>query len=172
MEFNRLISLILGFIILILAFVWISNKFRANKSTVQTNQPTITVTIAPTEKVEAKTENGGWNPFAFLFNKQTPTPTPTQTQTNTSSNTNKAINGATITPKFQTKVKVIEKEQMRDISKTNQPTGAETINKTYTNTNMTTNNPTQQIPETGVFTALLPILSLMLAGGIAMKKSS
>ncbi|PJC30171.1 hypothetical protein CO051_07120 [Candidatus Roizmanbacteria bacterium CG_4_9_14_0_2_um_filter_39_13] len=168
MEFNRLISLILGFIILILAFVWISNKFRANKSTVQTNQPTITVTIAPTEKVEAKTENRGWNPFAFLFDKQTPTPT----QTNTSSNTNKAINGATITPKFQTKVNVIEKEQMRDISKTNQPTGVETISKTYTNTNMTTKNPTQQIPETGAFTALLPILSLMLAGGIAMKKSS
>lgn len=78
MEFNKIISLVLGFVVIILLFVWISNQFRANT----TNRagasvsPTQTATPTPTTVTPAQTEETRWNPLGFLFNRQTPTPTP------------------------------------------------------------------------------------------------
>ena len=52
MEFNRLISLVLGFIVLILIFVWVNNRIQAGKNkttdTKNTVQVTLTTTPSPT----------------------------------------------------------------------------------------------------------------------------
>ncbi|KKQ38915.1 MAG: hypothetical protein US54_C0001G0040 [Candidatus Roizmanbacteria bacterium GW2011_GWA2_37_7] len=154
MEFNRLVSLVLGFIVLILAFVWISNRFRAKKTPTQTNQPTITITIAPTGKEEK--QDGGWNPLAFLFKNNTPTPT------NPVAEINIPINEQIISPTPQTKVKVVEGGIVDQSNSSNERT-------IYTAYNQ---NIVHQIPETGAATALLPILSVLFAGGMLIKKSS
>jgi hypothetical protein len=74
MEFNRMISLVLGFIVLILVFVWIASRFRS--TTKVTTGSTVTVTMTPTV-TPTKSPSKGWNPFG-IFSKETPTPTPTQ----------------------------------------------------------------------------------------------
>jgi len=156
MEFNRVISLVLGFIVLILAFVWISNKFRSKDSITQANQPT--VTMAP-----AVEEGGGeqWNPFSFLFDKKTPTPTENTDDTN-------IVDGAEVTPTQQIQISIIEGRNNIDKGSTS---GQTTITTKETN-NTYNNKSVQQIPETGTTTAFIPILSLLLAGGFAIRKSS
>jgi len=160
MEFNRLISLVLGFIVLILVFVWISNKFRANNSTTQTRQPTIT--IAPTTTVE-KDQGAKWNPFAFLFNNKTPTPSPTKNSTKTETKNTEVIS---ITP--QTQINIIEgKGSAKEAVPATETTSAtEETNITYNNKSV------KKIPETGAATMLIPTLSLLLVGGIAIRKAS
>lgn len=156
MEFNRLVSLVLGFIVLILAFVWISNRFRANNSSTQGNQPTIT--IAPTE--EAK-EDARWNPLAFLFDKESPTPTLTSTPSKN------IVDNVSITTTPKTQVTIIEGNNTRGSPSTTRYITPQTKKSTSYN-----QKSVQQIPETGAPTALLPIISLLLAGGFAIKKSS
>lgn len=155
MEFNRVVSLVLGFIVLILAFVWISNKFRAKNSTTQTNQPTITVTITPT----TGEEKGTWNPFSFLFDNKTPTPTPTK-----GDNAIKVIGEYMQTPTPQIRISIIE-------GKNNPEKSEQTAIITKDTNTLYNKKPVQQIPETGSPTVLIPILSLLIAGGFAIKKA-
>lgn len=163
MEFNRLVSLVLGFIVLILAFVWISNRFRANNTTTQINQPTTTITPTNTQIKENNKQNIGWNPFLSLFNKEKPTLTPTITPTEVLVGTNTTTNDKTPTlTQPQTKVRVIENKSMEN----NSLLSGDTTNNVYNQ------NSAQQIPETGAATMLIPILSFILASGIAIKKSS
>lgn len=157
MEFNRVVSLVLGFIVLILAFVWISNKFRAKNSTTQTNQPTVTMTPTTIE------ENERWDPLSFLFDNKTLTPTPTKSS-NIINTTNRE--GQTPTPQIQ--ISIIERRNSLGKSAPSEQTTIITKN-----TNILYNKkPVQQIPETGSPTALIPILSLLIAGGFAIKKTT
>ena len=158
MEFNRLISLILGFIILILAFVWISNKFRAKNSTTQANQPI--VTMIPTIEKE---QSEKWNPFSFLFDDKTPTPTPTKSESTIST-----TNGEGKTPTPQVQISIIEG---RDAVEKSGSTGQITVTTKNTNT-MYNKKSVQQIPETGSPTVLIPILTLFIAGGFAIRKTT
>ncbi len=156
MEFNRVVSLVLGFIVLILAFVWISNKFRAKNSTTQTNQPTVTMTPTILE------ENEKWNPLSFLFDNKTPTPTPTK-----GSNVINITSGDVQTPTPQIRISIIEGRNNPGKSAPSEQTTIITKN-----TNIVYNKkPVQQIPETGSPTVLIPILSLLIAGGFAIKKA-
>jgi len=158
MEFNRIISLVLGFIVLILAFVWISNKFRAKSSTTQANQPTVTV-IPTIEKEQSEK----WNPFSFLFDDKTPTPTPTKSESTIST-----TNGEGKTPTPQVQISIIEG---RDAVEKSGSTGQITVTTKNTNT-MYNKKSVQQIPETGSPTVLIPILTLFIAGGFAIRKTT
>jgi len=158
MEFNRIISLVLGFIILILAFVWISNKFRAKNPTTQLSQPT--ATIIPT--IEKK-QSEKWNPLSFLFDDKTSTPTPTK-----SKNIISTTNGEGQPPTPQVQISIIEG---RNAVERNGSTGQTTA--TTNNTNSIYNKKSiQQIPETGSPTVLIPILTLFIAGGFAIRKTT
>ncbi|MCA9371846.1 hypothetical protein KC726_03015 [Candidatus Woesebacteria bacterium] len=80
MNTNRTISLILGFVIIILVFVWVNNQLRS-KPSIQ-GESTAQTTPTPTQ-TKSK------NPFSGLFGGLINSPTPTQTPTPT---TNKQAN--------------------------------------------------------------------------------
>jgi hypothetical protein len=151
MEFNRLISLVLGFIVLILVFVWVNNRIQAGKNkTIDTNtttQITLTTTPSPTGQAEKK----GWkNPLAFLFGQQSPTPSVSITPTGT-------ITAISTTPG------------------TTQPSGTPPQVRIVTNSKYTESNSTDnvtQIPETGLPTLIIPLSFLALAGGMYIKRRS
>ncbi len=149
MEFNRLISLVLGFIVLILIFVWVNNRIQAGKNkttdTKNTVQVTLTATPSPTGQVEKK----GWkNPLAFLFGQESPTPsisiTPTRIITAIS-----ATPGVTQLSGTPTQVQVV-------------------VDNGYGGTSSIDN--ATQIPETGLPTLIIPLSFLALAGGMYIKK--
>jgi len=150
MEFNRLISLVLGFIVIILVFVWINNRIHTGKNTTtgaeNITQITPTVTPTPTNSEEKKS----WNPFAFLFNKQSPTPTilinsigPTRT--------------ISIAPKIRQPSGTSPQVQVVVKGGNNRVNSVKTATK---------------IPETGLPTLILPLSFITLVGGMYIKKHS
>ena len=159
MEFNRLVSLVLGFIVLILLFVWISNRFRANTRT--TGIKTVTVTISPTVKATVTPTKGpstGWNPFGFLA-KKTPTPTKTVAKNSPTPIKIKVENGTA------------PQGQAGQTGQNNQPQQpqqqTEVIYKNYKTGKTIVVN---EIPETGAPTILLSLALAGLTGGIYLKK--
>lgn len=155
MEFNKLVSLVLGFIVLILVFVWISNRVRSSQTVSNTPSITVTTSVSPTPTATEEEEGTTWNPFAFLFNRDG-TPTPTITP---KAGTVEKISGMpTATP---VEIRVVE----------NGATGSQTTKGGITYTNNHTGN-VQQIPETGAATLLLPLSLAAMTAGIYLKKRS
>ncbi len=151
MEFNRLVSLVLGFIVLILVFVWIGSRFRS-----ATREKTVAVKVSITPTPTPKnTQNKGWNPFGFLFGDTTKTPTPTAT--------------AKISPKTTTtKITNVlgQNEQNNTISSPSQNTQVEyRNNKTGPPLHGVT-----QIPSTGAATIDLPLALSALSLGIYLRR--
>lgn len=162
MEFNRIVSLVLGFVVLILVFVWISNRFRSNTNETKTQTPvTITTTPSPTTG-----ESTGWNPLGFLFHRDENSPTPTRTNTTETSMIAKL-------PQTTTPVQIRIIEGAADGSTTQ--TAADT-QLTYTNTSTKKTSAiatsVEQIPETGAPTLFLPLALSLFAGGMYLKKTS
>ncbi|MDA1316690.1 MAG: hypothetical protein O3B87_01545 [bacterium] len=150
MEFNRLISLVLGFIVLILVFVWINNRIQAGKTAKTNNGNEIQVTLTITPSPKTNGEKKSWNPFAFLFNNGSPTPTTSKTLVNTNATTS-------TTPA------------------TNQLSGNTTEVQVVTDNKIGGTNTlpyATQIPETGLPSLILPLSFAALAGGMYIKKRS
>ena len=151
MEFNRLISLVLGFIVLILIFVWVNNRIQAGKNETtdiqDVSQAVLTTTPSPTGQVEKK----GWkNPLAFLFGQQSPTPSTSITPTGAIT-TLSTTPGTTQLSGTPTQIQVV-------------------VDGGYGQTSSVDN--VTQIPETGLPTLIMPLSFLALAGGMYMKKHS
>ncbi|MBP9691138.1 hypothetical protein KBD81_03605 [Candidatus Woesebacteria bacterium] len=157
MEFNKLVSLVLGFIVLILVFVWISNRVKSSQTVSKT--PTVTVTISKTPTPKPTETEGGtiWNPFSSLFNKKSPTPTPSPKKGIA------VVSGMPIATTTTTTTPV----QIRVVEGTQTPNSRGQI--TYTNS---TTGKVQQIPETGAATFLIPLSFAALSAGIYLKKRS
>ncbi|QQS44483.1 hypothetical protein IPM65_02705 [Candidatus Roizmanbacteria bacterium] len=156
MEFNKLVSLVLGFIVLILIFVWISNRVRQQSTVADGNN--VTVTVTPTSTPSEAEERSGWNPFAFLFNNEEETPTPTPTKAGSMV---EILSGTPTTTPVQ--IKVVESG-----SQTGTPNnGTKTI--TYVNTN-NTKGGVNQIPETGAATLMLPLSLAAMTAGIYLRR--
>ena len=147
MEFNRIISLILGFIVLILIFVWVGSRFRSatRESTRTTN---ISITPTPT-----KGENKGWNPFGFLFFGGTKTPSP--------SVTSKVTPKATVTVSGE--VAIVKKET------TNQ-TQVDYHNNNTGQTSEYNITGVKQIPSTGIATIALPVMFSAFSLGVYLRR--
>ncbi len=161
MEFNKLVSLVLGFIVLILVFVWISNRVRQQNTTADGNN--ITITLTPTVTPAEDEDEGGWNPFSFLFRggEETPTPTPT-----TAGSMVAQLSGTpTMTP---VQIKVIEGGTNGG---TPVPNGTNGKTITYVNNNATKGG-VQQIPETGASTLVLPLSLAAMSAGMYLRKRS
>lgn len=147
MEFNRLVSLVLGFIVLILIFVWIGSRYR---SATQEKVTSIKISVTPTP---TKTQKNSWNPLGFLFNSATKTPTPKVT--------------GKITPKATavqvTKI-IVKNGQNKSI--TYLPTQITQAQVEYRN------NKTgiKQIPSTGAATIALPLAFSALSLGVYLRR--
>lgn len=156
MEFNRLISLVIGFIVLILVFVWIGSRFRSATTTSQ-NSPTATVTATkvPSPTLTADEEGRTWNPFGFLFNRNTPTPTKT------------VAKKVTASPVKGSPTQVV---QVANGSQGQQNT---TVVYKNTSTGQTTTLGTSgitKIPETGASTLIIPLAFSALTLGAYLRK--
>lgn len=179
MEFNRLVSLVLGFVILILVFVWISNRFRANTRTVDGRAPTITPTYTPTPST-SKTSSR-WNPLSFLNRENTsPTtvpskPSPTGIKVKVENTGIMAQISNTTTPK-QASPTVAAKKQPT-VKPTNtiakvQAKQATPVSQTPVYKNNKTGKTLTQIPETGAPSILLPLVLGGLSCGIYLRRRS
>jgi len=148
---------VVGFVILILLFVWINNQFRANTKTQNKADATITLTPSPTKQAQT---NEPWNPFGFLFRKPSITPTLTQTPPTSLGNLQPQPNNNTITP---VQIKIIEggvgSSTQSGNQQNNTSLGAE--KKTLT-----------QIPETGASSILFPLTLSALTLGIYLQKKA
>ncbi len=141
MEFNRLISLVLGFIVLILVFVWIGSRFRSTTRTVGDARVTVTMTPTPTKAQGEK----GWNPFGFLF-RGSPTPTKTIAQRITPTPTQIVVAGQAT------------QETNTIVYKNNRTGETQTI------------EGVQRIPETGAPTLIIPLALSALTFGAYLRK--
>jgi len=160
MEFNRLVSLVIGFIVLILLFVWIASRFRASSNTADKPTPTITVTFTPTPSGEKK----GWNPLGFLFKGKTSTPTPTSTESKTT------VKEITTTPEV-----TIATSNTQVVVDNNQQISSETVvykNNRNGSTMAYNVEGVRQIPQTGVPTLVIPLALSALSMGAYLKKRS
>ena len=172
MEFNRLISLVLGFVVLILVFVWISNRFRASTRTVNGRTPTITPTYTPTP-TKANNTASRWNPFSFLMGSSTTTPAPTR-KTSPSPTAVKVVVQTTGTADQRsnnpspTKVPTSKPTQKVTQAKVQVKVTQSAQKPTYTNNR--TGKTIAQIPETGAPTEVLSILLTALSGGIYLRR--
>lgn len=151
MEFNKLVSLVLGFIVLILVFVWISNRVKSSQTVSKTSVVTVTISKTPTPKPTKSEEGTSWNPFESLFNKKSPTPTPSLKK------------GIVVISRMPTTTPV----QIRIVEGTQAPTSRGQI--TYTNSKT---GEVQQIPETGAASLLIPLSFAAMSAGIYLKKRS
>lgn len=149
MEFNRLVSLVVGFIVLILLFVWISSRFRANTNTA--NKAGVTPTVTTTPTITPTKKPGSWNPFGFL-SRNTPTPT----------------RKPTVTTPTPVKIVVENKKQQKNI----QNQGQTTTDVTYTNYKTGKKIVVNEIPETGAPTAVLALAVVALTSGMYLRRSS
>lgn len=171
MEINKVISLILGVLVVLLLLVWVNNRFKAQRSTTTQNKITTTparnATATPTPNpTAAQNEDNGWGVFSFL-RRSSPTPTARPT----SAPGNKTV---TLPPNQALKPK----------PSTAPAKGGETKGGTtgYTTYNSTSPAPqgqqkggsvsqVKEIPNTGVSTLLIPSLLSSLAAGIYLSKS-
>lgn len=155
MEFNRLISLVIGFIVFILIFVWVGSRFRSATKQSQ-NGVTVTATMTPSPTVAKSAESKSWNPFAFLFNRNSPTPTLTGT----------IQPKITVTPTIST---VVIKNTQKP-TKIIQPTIIVYKNNSTGQTTPIANSGLKKIPDTGASTMLIPIAFSALTLGAYIKK--
>ena len=176
MEFNRLISLVLGFIVLILVFVWISNRFRASTRLADGRTPTITPTYTP---APSKPQNNPsrWNPLNF-FNREDNTPSPIARNTSPSPTSIKVKvqSTGTVSP-IKATVTVVPTKKLTTAIQMLTPTKAiAQINKispkptTPVYKNNKTGKTLTQIPETGAHSALLPLMLGGLSWGIYLRR--
>lgn len=173
MDFNKIVSLILGFVIFVLLFLWIGNKLKPSNKITKTTVQIIT-TPTPTKKP--------WqNPLAFLFNGGTTptlTPSPTSAQnpeiiSPTPSQTN-AKNGTQNTNPTQAQTVLIYKSINNttikpEVKNNNQTKTYQTNQKQTTYTTQTT---ATQIPKTGIATLFIPMSLGGLIGGLLLKKKA
>lgn len=150
MEFNKIVSLVLGFIVAILLLVWVTNQFKANRKTTTTAQARVTVT--PTS-VQQKNDSK-WNPFGFLFKKTTPTPS---MQPNRQTAQNSPMSP---TP-----------SQTQRVAPTSVPkNGTQGSNNQPQYNNYQNQGQIAQIPNTGAPTLLIPLALSSFAGGLFLRR--
>lgn len=178
MEFNRLVSLVLGFVVLILVFVWISNRFRASTRTADGRTPTITPTYTPTPSKEADSASR-WNPFGFLSRNSNESPTPSVIKTSPSPTAIKVKIETTGTIAQATSPTAQPTKKAAQPTKQQTPKQNPTAtkvpapqpqDKTYTNNKTGKTSTIAQIPETGASSALLPMMMVALSGGIYLRR--
>ena len=147
MEFNRLVSLVLGFIVLILIFVWVGSRFR---SATREKTASIKISITPTP---TKTQKNNWNPLGFLFNNATKTPTP-------------KVTGKTTPKTITIQVTKIIVKNGQNKSITYLPTQTTQAQVEYRN------NKTgiKQIPSTGAATIAIPLAFSALSLGVYLRR--
>ena len=177
MEFNRLISLVLGFVILILVFVWISNRFRASTRTVDGRTPTITPTYTPTPSTTQTASK--WNPLSFFTRDNTSVtpatskPSPTGIKVKIENTGIVAQISNTITPKQPSPTAIAKKQPTlkptNTIVKVQAKQGTPAAQKPVYKNNKTGKTLTQ-IPETGAPSALLPLLLGGLSWGMYLRR--
>ena len=174
MEFNRLISLVLGFIVLILVFVLLNNKFRTNPYQIITTNKETTITLTPTPTNTKKGIQNGPLGFLFGLNDKTPTttPLPTTTQINDEKNNNFKVsiieelsqNKEDLnTNNPNVKVQILEKRNI-------QPTS--TLQSGVKNSQNSYQTTTTQIPETGAASILILTTALSLFGGVFLRREA
>jgi hypothetical protein len=167
MEFNKIVSLVLGFIVAILLLVWVTNQFKANRKTTTTSQVRVTMTPTPAQKKN----DTKWNPFGFLFKKTTPTPSvqpnrQTAQNANMSPTPNQAQRAMPTTrpqPTSQTGASTTTGQNNQQ-----PPQGQNQGSPQYNNYQ----NPgaIAQIPNTGAPTFLIPLALSSLAGGMFLRR--
>ncbi|CAN5207059.1 hypothetical protein BH09PAT1_BH09PAT1_2490 [soil metagenome] len=186
MEFNRLVSLVLGFVVLILVFVWISNRFRATTRSAQSRTPTITPTYTPTPST-TQTSASRWNPLSFLTRKSEVTPivvartvSPSPTAIKVKIETTGIIaKAATVTvsknaPTQQPTKPMATNSPIKQPTKKQNPSPTkiqmQQASKTYVNNKTGKKIAIAEIPETGAPSALLPVMMAALSGGIYLRR--
>ncbi len=153
MEFNRLISLVIGFIVLILVFVWIGSRFRSATITQNGTNVTVTSTVTPTASpTPTSGASKGWNPLAFLFNRNSPTPTPSKVITITTSPT--------------------QVKQIVNNAQNQGNSSAIYVNNKTGETTTIANSGITRIPETGASTLIIPLAFSALTLGAYLRKKS
>lgn len=190
MEFNKLLSLVLGFVILILAFVWISNRFRASQAEKQGENPTTvvsqtspsqtqtTTTTTPsaqgssiTPSATPKEESNSRNPLAFLFNRNDKNESDKQSSKEAplSNEDSSQTNNTTATIKTG-------QTNNGNTQTTNTSGGDKDSNYVSTSTTQGQSSETQgqsevkEIPETGAGTTTMLTLLLSPVLGVYIKK--
>ena len=141
MQINRLISLILGIIVVILLLTWIRSRLQPANKTTASVAVTVTPTAIPTGAQK------GWD-FFSIFKKATPTPTPATTVTEEEPNT---VSYVSPTPTQNTPINYYKKQTVT-------PTPASVVG-------------VKSIPQTGAPTLLLPLAFGAMFGGAALKKT-
>ena len=143
MEFNKIVSLALGVIVVILILVWIGNRLRAISG--RALFTTVQITPSPAQKttIISPTPNSGWSFFSWLQSKPSPIPTTKVVQGDST------IISPTYTPPT---IRVTE-----------------TYNNDYRRYS-TDGTPLKEIPSTGASTFLIPLAAATLFGGIFIKR--
>lgn len=193
MEFNKLVSLVLGFIVLVLLLVWAGGKIRSqngapllsNKKIQVSVTPTFTPTPTPAKQATPTPTKKSWNPFGFLFNKPTVTPTakPTPTIATTldaKTTTPVVIVTATPSPVQQRNLggKIMATSTPKVLPTATLGMGnAAQAPQTNTESNHPYNNKggqgvvgVTQIPNTGAPTLLIPLALSSLIGGTYLSR--
>ena len=163
MEFNKIVSLVLGFIVVVLLLVFVAGKMRGNSTSKVLSGRNVTATPTPTKTAQAKKDNKGWNPFGFLFNKNTPTPTPSKAATQVARNVT-PTNAAGQTGGMTGTTQGGQTKGGQPLAQNNgaaQPQNQGTYN---------TVSGVTQIPNTGAPTAMIPLALSMLTGGVYLSR--
>lgn len=160
MEFNRILSLVIGAIVVILILVWVGGRLRERVAGRTTSaKPTITVTLTPTPTAtQNRAEGRGWDIFS-LFRKN-PTPTPTKTVAQREEN---------VRMKRTTPTQAAVVGGNNGTTKGGQPLATNYEYHSYVN-NGNASNPTQ-IPNTGAPTLLIPLAISSLIGGSFLSRT-
>ncbi len=163
MELNKIISLVVGFIVVILLFILIARQFRTSQTTSTRTQ---TISISPS--ISPTAASGGFDPFSW-FSSSTPTPTtkpsvgtlPTTTKISVYKTTPTTIADSSYKPN------TINENDNRVVTKTPTPTYAQ-----YTQTKQRVIVQPNEIPQTGAGTMVMIFTSLATAAGVYLKKIS
>lgn len=166
MEFNKIVSLVLGFIVVVLLLVFVVGRMQGKNTGSLFSKAKVTTTPTPKPDTQA-TEKKGWNPFGFLFRKSTPTPTPAK---NVAVNPTDTAKG-NVTPLPQGGM--TGTTQGTTIQRGEQPVAQPTLvsQQPQNVTQYNTVNGVTQIPNTGAPTFMLPLAFSMLAGGTFLSRA-
>lgn len=152
MDFNKIVSIAIGFMIIILLFVWINSRLNSQKDVkISVNTPTPTATVTKITQSPTPEKEPSWlQNIANLFRKSsTQSPTPIIKQTSKSNTANKST------------IKIVEVSPSPSV-KTNKENSDNVV---YSITQPT------EIPQTGIPTVVVPITLLTLAFGLYLRKS-
>ena len=148
MDFNKIVSIAIGFMIIILLFVWINSRLNSQKTvTTAVNTPTPTAIVNKNTQSPTPEKESSWlQNISKLFSRSpTKSPTPSVKQNNKSDAVSKSG------------IKIVQVSPSTPVN-------------SEKNTTYTTTKPTE-IPQTGIPTIVIPITLLTLAFGLYLRKS-